>query len=101
MFDSTASGCEEWFDVPHLAKELHLTRQAIYSYIHSGELKAFRIGKTFRVRGPDFREFLASREVGNLSEQERFKFKIGQRPVATDDSEYERRARGEEVQVGK
>jgi len=46
-----------------LAEQLKLNVMTVYRYINAGKLKAFKIGKEFRVQKKDFEEFLKSSKV--------------------------------------
>lgn len=52
------------YDVEELEPILKVTKYTIRSFIHDGSLKAYRIGKNFKVSEKDLLEFLEkSREV--------------------------------------
>lgn len=49
---------EKFYKVSEIAKQLNISRQGIDKAIRSGKLKAVRIGKVYRVRESDFRDYI-------------------------------------------
>jgi excisionase family DNA binding protein len=47
--------------VAEVAVQLRVSTMTVYRLIHSGELAATRIGKSYRLRAADVDEFLAAR----------------------------------------
>jgi len=78
--NGSASGTNDWFSVPTIAAELGLSRQSIYNLIENEELPAFRLGGSYRIRGADFREYLATHKVGRVAgKQGRLKLSVKER----------------------
>lgn len=48
----------EFYTAKELAKKLRVNIMTIYRYIKAGKLKAYKIGKEFRIGKRDFQEFL-------------------------------------------
>ena len=51
---------ENFYLVVELADELRVNPMTIYHYIHAGRLKAYKIGKDFRIDKKEFERFLES-----------------------------------------
>jgi excisionase family DNA binding protein len=49
---------KEFYLVEELAKKLRVCDMTIYRYIKAGKLKAYRIGKEFRIDKEEFNNFL-------------------------------------------
>ena len=49
---------QEFYTAKELSDKLKLNVMTIYRYIKSGKLKAYKIGKEFRVEKQEFEEFL-------------------------------------------
>lgn len=49
-----------------IAADLGVSKMTVYRLIHSGELRAMRIGRSFRVRESDLRDYLAGTPVVRL-----------------------------------
>lgn len=49
--------------VAEVAQQLRVSTMTVYRLIHSGELAAARIGKSYRVRPADFDTFVAARFI--------------------------------------
>lgn len=49
---------QEFYTAKELSEKLKLNVMTIYRYINSGKLKAYKIGKEFRVEREEFEEFL-------------------------------------------
>jgi excisionase family DNA binding protein len=47
-----------FYSAHELAEKLSLNVMTIYRYIKAGRLKAYKIGKEFRIEKTDFEEFL-------------------------------------------
>lgn len=54
---------EPLLELSELSRILHLSRQSIYALIHSGKLRAYRIGRRWMFEECDIRSFMASVEV--------------------------------------
>jgi len=48
----------EFYLVEELAKKLRISNMTIYRYIKAGKLKAYKIGKEFRIDKDEFNKFL-------------------------------------------
>lgn len=48
----------EVYTLKEIEDLLHVTRRTLYNWIKSGKLKAFRIGKEWRVTGEALQDFL-------------------------------------------
>ena len=53
----------EFYTADELAKTLKLNIRTIYRYIQSGKLKAFKIGKEYRIGKQEFNHFLDKRKT--------------------------------------
>lgn len=49
---------KEFYLVEELAERLRVSNMTIYRYIKAGKLKAFKIGKEFRISEQEFNNFL-------------------------------------------
>lgn len=49
---------QEFYTAKELSDKLKLNVMTIYRYIKAGKLKAYKIGKEFRVEKEEFEEFL-------------------------------------------
>lgn len=49
---------QEFYTAKELSDKLKLNVMTIYRYIKSGKLKAYKIGKEFRVEKQEFEDFL-------------------------------------------
>lgn len=49
---------KELYLVEELAKKLRVSNMTIYRYIKTGKLKAYKIGKEFRIDREEFNNFL-------------------------------------------
>ena len=49
---------KEFYLVEELAKKLRVSNMTIYRYIKAGKLKAYKIGKEFRIDKKEFQRFL-------------------------------------------
>lgn len=54
---------EPLLELSEVARILHLSRQSIYALIHSGNLRAYRIGRRWMFEECDIRVFMTSVEV--------------------------------------
>ena len=55
---------KEYLTVEQIAKELGLSAETILRWIRNKDLKAYRLGKTYRVTREDYQEFLDQRYTG-------------------------------------
>jgi excisionase family DNA binding protein len=49
---------QEFYTAKEISEKLKLNVMTIYRYINAGKLKAYKIGKEFRVEKEEFEEFL-------------------------------------------
>jgi len=49
---------KEFYLVEELAEKLRVCNMTIYRYIKSGKIKAYKIGKEFRINQKEFNNFL-------------------------------------------
>jgi len=49
---------KEFYLVEELAEKLRVSNMTIYRYIKAGKLKAYKIGKEFRIDKKEFQRFL-------------------------------------------
>lgn len=49
---------KEFYLVEELAEKLRISNMTIYRYIKAGKLKAYKIGKEFRIDKDEFNKFL-------------------------------------------
>ena len=53
---------DEIYTPMEVAKKLKITKEAVYNYIKKGYLRAFKLGKYWRIKGKDLNEFLEMNE---------------------------------------
>ncbi|MEO0119377.1 MAG: helix-turn-helix domain-containing protein [candidate division WOR-3 bacterium] len=53
----------EFYTAKELAKKLRVNIMTIYRYIKAGKLKAYKIGKEFRIGKRDFQKFLDKMKI--------------------------------------
>lgn len=58
----TLSAGQDLITIPELEKILRTTRRTIYKWIDNGEIRAFKVGRSWRVDMEDLRAFLLSRK---------------------------------------
>ena len=49
---------DKYYEIEDIVKMLKLTRRTIYNYIKDGKLKAFKVGREWRITETDFLEFI-------------------------------------------
>lgn len=54
---------EKYYTVDQVAELYQVTRQAIYKWIRTGQLKAVRVGTLTRIRADDLKDFEQKIEV--------------------------------------
>ncbi len=54
---------EEFYSAQELAQQLRLNVMTIYRYIKAGKLKAYKIGKEFRIEKQEFDNFLDKAKI--------------------------------------
>ena len=60
----------EYFTVEQIAKDLSLSEDTVLHWIRRRELKAYKLGKTYRVKREDYQEFLDQRYTGTPDEKD-------------------------------
>lgn len=60
---------KEFLTVERIANELGLSEETVLRWIRKKELKAYRLGKTYRITKEDYQEFLDQRYTGRISEE--------------------------------
>ena len=53
------------YTLSEVEKMLRVTRRTLYVYIESGDLKAFKVGKSWRVTDEALKDFIEKRSVKN------------------------------------
>jgi excisionase family DNA binding protein len=61
----------EYLKVEQIANELGLSTETVLRWIRKKELKAYKLGKNYRVRREDYQEFLDQRYTGKTDDAER------------------------------
>lgn len=54
---------EQFYTAEELAKALQVNIMTIYRYIKSGKLKAYKIGKEFRIDKNEFESFIKKSKI--------------------------------------
>lgn len=49
---------QHWFTISEVATEFHVSAMTVYRLVHSGRLKAKRIGRSFRISRNELADFL-------------------------------------------
>jgi excisionase family DNA binding protein len=60
---------KEFLTVERIATELGLSEETVLRWIRKKELKAYRLGKTYRITREDYQEFLDQRYTGRITEE--------------------------------
>jgi excisionase family DNA binding protein len=60
----------EYLTVEQIAKELGLSEETVLRWIRRKELKAYKLGKTYRVQRKDYQAFLDQRYTGKPDEED-------------------------------
>ncbi len=60
----------EYLTVEQIAKELGLSEETVLRWIRRKELKAYKLGKTYRVTRKDYQKFLDQRYTGKPDEED-------------------------------
>ena len=58
-------GNKEFYTAEELAEKLRVNIMTIYRYIKAGRLKAYKIGKEFRIDKNEFNMFLEKAKIDN------------------------------------
>ena len=53
----------EVLKVTEIARMMRVSTMTVYRHIHTKELRAYRVGRTFRVRADDFAEFMRAADT--------------------------------------
>lgn len=61
----------EYLTVEQIAEELSLSEETVLRWIRRKELKAYRLGKTYRVIRQDYQAFLDQRYTGKPDEEQK------------------------------
>jgi excisionase family DNA binding protein len=59
----------EYLKVEQIAKELGLSEETVLRWIRKKDLKAYKLGKNYRVKREDYQEFLDQRYTGKADER--------------------------------
>ena len=51
---------KEFYLVEEVAKKLRISNMTVYRYIKASKIKAFKLGKNFRIEKKEFERFLSS-----------------------------------------
>ena len=62
---------KEYLTVEQIARELGLSEETILRWIRNKELKAYRLGKTYRITKEDYQEFLDQRYTGRSDQDQK------------------------------
>ena len=49
---------DKYYELTEIMEMLHLTRRTLYNYINEGKLKAFKVGREWRVSETDFLDYI-------------------------------------------
>jgi excisionase family DNA binding protein len=60
---------KEFLTVERIANELGLSEETVLRWIRKKELRAYRLGKTYRITREDYQEFLDQRYTGRTNEE--------------------------------
>lgn len=59
MLETMTKGQKEFYTAKELAEMLSLNVMTIYRYIKGGNLKAYKIGKEYRIEHSEFERFMS------------------------------------------
>jgi len=65
------------YSVEEVTEILKVTQRTLYNYIKSGSLKAIKVGKYWRVRHEDLREFINNGTEHQYSQQKAAQVSVG------------------------
>jgi excisionase family DNA binding protein len=60
----------EYLTVERIARELGVSEETVLRWIRKRQLKAYKLGRDYRVKNEDYQEFLSQRYTGNLDEDD-------------------------------
>jgi excisionase family DNA binding protein len=69
--ENNLSGTEKYYTVAEVATTLRTHWQTILQYIRTGELKAFKLGKGYRISEQDLKKFIDNRTTGGKNDTSR------------------------------
>jgi excisionase family DNA binding protein len=59
----------EYLTVERIARELGVSEETVLRWIRKRQLKAYKLGRDYRVKNEDYQEFLSQRYTGNLDDE--------------------------------
>jgi excisionase family DNA binding protein len=59
----------EYLTVGYIARELGVSDETVLRWIRKRQLKAYKLGRDYRVKKEDYQEFLNQRYTGNLGDE--------------------------------
>ena len=59
----------EYLTVERIARELDVSEETVLRWIRKRQLKAYKLGRDYRVKNEDYQEFLSQRYTGNLDDE--------------------------------
>lgn len=60
----------EYLTVGQIAKELSMSEETVLRWIRKKQLKAYKLGRDYRIKKEDYQEFLDQRYTGNTDYQQ-------------------------------
>jgi excisionase family DNA binding protein len=60
----------EYLTVERIARELGVSEETVLRWIRKRQLKAYKLGRDYRVKKEDYQEFLNQRYTGNLDDED-------------------------------
>jgi excisionase family DNA binding protein len=60
----------EYLTVERIARELGVSEETVLRWIRKRQLKAYKLGRDYRVKKEDYQEFLDQRYTGNLDDED-------------------------------
>jgi excisionase family DNA binding protein len=58
----------EYLTVERIARELGVSEETVLRWIRKRQLKAYKLGRDYRVKNEDYQEFLNQRYTGNVDD---------------------------------
>ena len=59
----------EYLTVEQIARELGVNEETVLRWIRKRLLKAYKLGRDYRIRREDYQEFLNERYTGNIDDE--------------------------------
>lgn len=59
-----------YLSVADIAGLLQVSKMTVYRLVNTGDLQAYRIGRTVRIRSADFNQFMRASAMSDLWEEE-------------------------------